>query len=156
MRRRDLIAAALSGPMALTVRAAPDGRVPLALSLKDELEAALRLAQPLVVMVSLHGCPFCRVVREHHLLQLHQEGQPIVQVDMRSNARVLDFAGQSRTHDELVRVWKVAVAPTLLFFGKGAKEVAPRLQGASIPDFYGAFLEQRIHAARLDLTATHR
>ena len=151
-----MIAAALSWQMALTVRAAPASGLPVALSLKDELDAALRLAQPLVVMISLEGCPFCRVVREHHLLPLQQEGQTIVQVDMRSNARVLDFAGQSRTHDELVKAWKVAVAPTLLFFGKGAKEVAPRLQGASIPDFYGAFLEQRIHAARLDLTAARR
>lgn len=142
--------------MALTVRAAPDSRLPVALSLKDELAAALRLAQPLVVMVSLEGCPFCRVVREHHLLPLRQEGQPIVQVDMRSDARVLDFAGQSRSHDELVRAWKVISAPTLIFFGKGAREVAPRLQGSSIPDFYGAYLEQRIHAARLDMTAARR
>ena len=156
MRRRNLIAAALSWQMALTVRAAPDGRLPVALSLKDELDAALRLAQPLVVMVSLDGCPFCRVVREHHLLPLRLEGQPIVQVDMRSDARVLDFAGQSRTHDELVRAWKIVSAPTLLFFGKGAREVAPRLHGSSIPDFYGAYLEQRIHAARLDLTGARR
>ena len=156
MRRRSLLGAALSWQMALTVRAAPDSRLPVALSLKDELAAALRLAQPLVVMVSLEGCPFCRVVREHHLLPLRHEGQPIVQVDMRSDARVLDFVGQLRTHDELVRAWKVVSAPTLLFFGKSAREVAPRLQGSSIPDFYGAYLEQRIHVARLDITAAHR
>lgn len=142
--------------MGLPVRAAPASPQLVPLSLKDELAAALRLAQPLVVMVSLEGCPFCRVVREHHLLPLRQEGQPIVQIDMRSNARVLDFAGQSRSHDELVRAWNVVSAPTLLFLGKGAREVAPRLQGSSIPDFYGAYLEQRIHAARLDVTAGRR
>lgn len=156
MRRRNLLGAALSWQLALTVRAAPDHRLPAAISLKDELAAALGLAQPLVVMVSLDGCPFCRVVREHHLVPLLQQGQPVVQVDMRSNARVLDFAGKSRSHDELVRTWKANVAPTLLFFGKGAREVAPRLQGASIPDFYGSYLEQRIHAARLELTAARR
>ena len=146
----------MSWQMALSVQAAPDNRLPIALSLKDELAAALRLGQPLVVMVSLEGCPFCRVVREHHLLPLLQEGQPIVQVDMRSDARVLDFAGQTRTHDGLVKGWKVVVTPTLLFFGNGAREVAPRLQGAAIPDFYGAYLEQRLHAARLDLAAARR
>lgn len=142
--------------MVPTVRAALDGRLAVAISLKDELNASLRLAQPLVVMVSLEGCPFCRVVREHHLLPLRQEGQPIVQVDMRSDARVLDFAGQSRTHDGLVKAWKVHVAPTLLFFGRGGGEIAPRLQGASIPDFYGAYLEQRLHAARLALADARR
>ena len=142
--------------MVPTVRAAPDGRLPVAMSLKDELNASLRLAQPLVVMVSLEGCPFCRVVREHHLLPLRQEGQPIVQVDMRSETRVLDFAGQSRTHDGLVKAWKVRVAPTLLFFGRGGEEIAPRLQGAAIPDFYGAYLEQRLQAARLALADARR
>lgn len=146
----------MSWQLALAVQAAPDSRLPLALSLKDELAAALRLAQPLVLMVSLEGCPFCRVVREHHLLPLLQEGQPIAQVDMRSDARLIDFAGRSRTHDELVRAWKVVSAPTLLFFGKGERELAPRLQGSSIPDFYGAYLEQRLHAARLDMTAAPR
>ena len=148
MRRRNLLGAALSLHFVQNVRAVPDHRLPAALSLKDELAAALELTLPLVVMVSLDGCPFCRVVRDHHLLPLLQQGQPVVQVDMRSNARVLDFAAKSRTHDELVKAWKVSVAPTLLFFGKGSAEVAPRLQGASIPDFYGSYLEQRIHAAR--------
>jgi hypothetical protein len=39
----------------------------------------------------------------------------------------------------------------VLFFGKGGSEVAQRLVGASIPDFYGAYLEERLRQARTGL-----
>lgn len=161
MKRRGFLATTLSGGAlsCLGVRqvgAAPSAGLPAALSLKAELELALRLASPLVVMVSLEGCVFCRIVRDQHLVSLLREGQPIVQVDMRSPARVLDFEGRATTHDELVKAWKVVAAPTLLFFGKGAREVAERLQGSSIPEFYGAYLEQRMQAARLDTAPIKR
>jgi hypothetical protein len=44
----------------------------------------------------------------------------------------------------------VDVAPTVLFFGRTGREVAPRLVGAS-RDFYGAYLEQRLETARRNL-----
>ena len=42
----------------------------------------------------------------------------------------------------------VKSSPTLLFFD-GGKEVAERLVGGYIPDFYGAYLDQRMHTARM-------
>jgi thioredoxin-related protein len=118
-------------------------------SMQDAIEDALRQQNPLIVMVSLHGCPFCKTVREGYLgPMLFDDKFPIVQVDMRSSRAVTDLAGKPTTHDELIRVWKVRVAPTLLFLGSGGRELAPRLVGASLPDFYGAYLDQRIAAAR--------
>lgn len=75
----------------------------------------------------------------------------MVQVDMRSDTTLVDFAGQRRTHDQLVRSWSVDAAPTVLFFGRGGREIAPRLRGASIPDFYGAYLDDRIQIARREI-----
>jgi thioredoxin-related protein len=160
LKRRGFLASALSGGAlsclgARQVDAAPGG-LPAAVSLKAELDVALRLGRPLVVMVSLDGCPFCKIVRDQHLRSMLREGQPVVQVDMRSPAQVLDFEGRATTHDELVKTWKVVAAPTLLFFGKGAREVAQRLEGSSIPDFYGAYLEQRLQAARLETAPINR
>jgi len=150
VRRRLLLAGLLL--LASKAGAGGAGRLPLARSLADELQAALRLRAPLVVMVSLDGCVFCGVVRDHHLLPLlAQGGQPIVQVDMRRETPVVDLAGQRRTHDQLVRAWGVKAAPTLLFLGPDGREIAPRLQGASIPDFYGAYLEERLQTARREL-----
>jgi len=105
------------------------------------------------VMASLDGCPFCRRVRDHHLAPLLAEtGQPVVQVDMASSMSLTGFDGQATTHDQQLRAWKVTVAPTVLFFGRGGREVAERLVGASIPDYYGAYLEQRLQAALKSLS----
>lgn len=122
-------------------------QLPVARSLKEELAAALKAGQPLVVMVSLAGCAYCDIVRNHYLLPLSQRGAFVVQVDWRSTMPLQDFVS-SGSHDDAVRRWKVRVAPTLLFFGPGGREVAPRLAGVSSLDFYGAYLDARMEEAR--------
>lgn len=121
-------------------------------SLAGELSAALAAGQPLVVLVSLDGCPFCKLVRQAYLGPLRSEnGQRVVQIDMGSARRLAGFRGELATHDQLVRAWGVKTAPTVLFFGRGGREIAARLVGASIPDFYGAYLQDRLQAARRSL-----
>lgn len=143
------VGAGLSIGLAAHTQAAVPILLPPSRSLLDELAQAQAAQQPLLVMVSLPGCPFCKVVREHYLGPMHQrEGLPVVQVDMRSNVATTDFAGRAKTHDELVRAWGVGIAPTVLFFGKGAGEVADRLEGGYLPDFYGAYLDDRLLVAR--------
>jgi hypothetical protein len=51
----------------------------------------------------------------------------------------------------LTRAWKIAVAPTLLFLGVGGKEVAERMEGAYLPDFYGPYLDERLVTGRKTL-----
>ena len=98
LRRRHwsaLAAAALLGGAGLPLRAA--GRtLPLSVSLPDELAQALAGRQPLVVMVSLHRCPWCEEVRNNYLAPMRErEGLPVVQVDMRSEqgTRTVQGAG---------------------------------------------------------------
>jgi len=123
--------------------------LPMPASLPDALGAALKKGSPLVVMVSLAGCPFCTIARDHYLAPLQgQAGLTIVQIDMRNRDMVKDFSGASQTQDQLVRSWGVKVAPTVLFFGRGGVEVAERLVGGYIPDFYGAYLDDRLRTAR--------
>lgn len=153
-RRRDWVLWVGASLVTLPVMAqvlAPRGAaatLPAAQSLPDELAQALQKKQPLIVMVSLDGCVFCLQARQSHLSPMHRAGAPIVQVDMRNKQPVLDFAGKLTTHDELTRRWKVSITPTLLFFGPGGKEVAERMEGAYLPDFYGPYLEERMSQGR--------
>jgi glutaredoxin len=127
--------------------AAPDA-LPASRSLPQELAAALAKDHPLIVMVSLAGCPYCHAARRSYLLPMWREGVPLVQVDMRSQTSTVDFNQQRVTHDQLVQQWRVSMAPTLLFWGAQGREVAERMEGAYLPDFYGAYLEARIQKAR--------
>lgn len=122
------------------------------MSLMDDLKKALAKRSPLLVMVSLEGCPYCQTVRESHLAPLvRREGLPVVQVDMRSKSPIKDFKGSVVTHDSLIRSWGVRVAPTVLFFGPGGEEISERLVGGYIPDFYGSYLDDRLRLARMSL-----
>ena len=123
--------------------------LPPATSLPDELARALIAGSPLVVMVSLEGCPFCKIVRESYLAPMRQEqGLPVVQVDMRSQRSVRNFNGSATTHEALIAAWRIEVAPTVLFLGRQGAEVASRLVGGYIPDFYGAYLDERLETGR--------
>lgn len=150
LRRRLLLAGAAACACGASL-AAP-ATLPAAVSLPDELAQALKKGSPLLVMVSLDGCPFCKVARQNYLAPLReQEGVPVVQVDMRSSRTLRNFQGHVITHDELIRSWGIKVAPTVLIFGRGGLEIAERMVGGYIPDFYGAYLDDRLQQARAAL-----
>ena len=152
LTRRTWLGVTLLCGIQLPVGAA-QAALPAAKSLPDELALALKGGGPLVVMVSLDGCPFCKTVRQNYLSPLRvQERLIVVQVDMRSTAPVRDFHAATLTHEQLVRAWAITMAPTLLFFGPSGIEVAPRLVGVSSSDYYGGFLDDRLAQARSALT----
>ena len=150
LKRRRLLAGL--GALATLALAAPARAaaktLPPSHALPAELARALAARQPLVVMVSLHGCPWCKVVREHYLAPMHaEEGLHVVQVDWGSAQATQTVDGAPITHGELARAWKVKLAPTVLFLGPGGRELAERLEGGS-PDFYSGYLDQRLEQAR--------
>lgn len=150
LTRRTLIQVSL-GTLALSgvVQAqTPVAMLPLARSLPDELTTALAQGEPLIVMASLEGCVFCKMVRQSHLAPMHRQGYPVVQVDLRLAQAVRDFSGTMTTHDELTRRWRIGITPTVLFFGPRGQEVAERMEGAYQPDFYGPYLDDRLALAR--------
>ena len=149
-RRQGLRALALLGLGASGVAPArvAGKTLPLSASLPDELARALKARQPLVVMVSLHRCPWCEEVRNNYLGPMQAEqALPVVQIDMRGTQRTVGAQGQPIVHDAQVRAWGVKVAPTVLFLGPGGREVADRLVGGS-NDFYATYLDRRLEQAR--------
>lgn len=154
-RRQALqcLAVGLTGIGPLGAPAAPV-TLPSTESLAASLDQAMRVKQPLVVMVSLHGCAFCKVVRENYLQPLRASGLQVVQVDMRDSRALVDFDGAALTHDAWVRKQGIKLAPTVLFFGAQGREVAARLKGVYLPDFYGAYLDEQLTVARRVVAGT--
>ena len=129
---------------------APHPSLPVAASLRAAAVDAQALRRPLVLMVSIQNCAFCDLVRTNYLGPMHRRGElHAVQIDMLDRHTALqDFQGQSSTARALTRQWGLRIAPTLLFFNAEGREVAPRLEGMAVPEFYGAYLEQRLALAR--------
>jgi len=127
---------------------AADHPLPSTTSLPEALAKALQGKQPLVVMVSLQGCPFCKVVRESYLRPLFEAGLPVVQIDMREARTLVDADGSTVSQDVWIKKRGIKLAPTVLFLGAQGREVADRLKGAYLPDFYGAYLDEQLTVAR--------
>jgi len=122
--------------------------------------------KPMVVMFSLRGCPWCDALRREHFTGLiaaqERLGILAVEVDMTDSHA---FVSAQRTPTpaslradsprELSRLYRVRLAPTVLFLGPDG-EVAERLVGYGSPDFFGAYLDQRIAQARSALRASQR
>jgi thioredoxin-related protein len=144
--RRELLAASLLGTLLAPARAA-EVLLPTPDSLAAALESAMQRHRALVLMVSLPGCPWCKLVRQSYLTPLRAEGQPVIELSNQDESRITDFDGAATTPARVVTRLRVQVTPTVLFVGREGKEVAQRLLGVSSVDFYGAYLQERVDAA---------
>jgi thioredoxin-related protein len=123
--------------------------LPLARNLRDLALAQTAKGQPLVIMVSLPRCPYCELVRRNYLLPYRAEGLlNSWQIDTTDHSALIDFAGKPTTPAAWSQAMRVKVMPTLLFFDQNGREIAPRLEGVAVPDFYGAYLDERLATAR--------
>ena len=128
--------------------------LPSPVSLRGAATAAAARGEPLVVMTTLSGCPYCDLVRNHYLLPMRRAGEvQAVQLDIRDRSSNLQgFKGENSTPAEQTRLWRARFAPTVLFFGPDGQELAERLEGVAVPDFYGEYLEARLSEARRKLS----
>lgn len=107
---------------------------------------------PLIVMVSLRSCPHCELVRRTHLLPLLRGGRArgiphIRQIELNGQAAMRDFNGRAITHADFAKIYKIKVAPVVMFFGAKGEMLAEPLVGAMIPDFYGAHFDAALAEA---------
>lgn len=146
----------MATPPAVSI--APTTALPTTKSLPDAAQAAARLEQPLVVMTTLKGCPYCDVVRGHYLLPMQRSGQiHAIQLDMTDRTTpIKGFDGRATTAAAQIKSWRAKLAPTVLFLDTKGEELAERLVGMAVPDLYGSYLDSRIDEARRNLTAASR
>ena len=88
---------------------------------------------------------------------MRREGKvQAVQIDIRDRSSNLQgFMGENTTPAEQARLWKARFAPTVLFLGPKGQELAERLVGVAVPDFYGDSLDARLMEARKRLKLAH-
>lgn len=156
--RRDLLLALAAAALpAVAAPAPPD--LPLAIDLSADARSVRRARTPLVVLFSVPNCPYCHEVRRSHLLPLLRDparGPRFIlrQVDLGGEARVVGFDGRATTHAELARARGVRAAPEVVFWDDLGQPVAEPLRGMLLPDFYAAYLDESLEAARRALNAS--
>ena len=130
-----------------------ESSLPAATDLRADARNAKRSGFPLIVVVSLAGCPHCEVVRRSHLLPLlREEVQPpkpiIRQIEINGRDFLRDFAGKEITHAQFAKTYGARIAPVVFFFNAEGESLAGPLIGAMIPDFYGAYFDAALSEAQ--------
>jgi hypothetical protein len=127
--------------------------LPTTTSLRQSAERAVSAGQPLIIMTTLAGCPWCDIVRQQYLVPMNKAKQLFAfELDVRDrNSRLQAFDGSFTTPSDQTRAWKARFAPTVLFFDAKGQEIAERLVGVAVPDFYGSYLESRLAEAKTRL-----
>ena len=149
-RRRFSKLLVLGGTLPTAWAHAKDTALPVPSSLPHVALEAKAKGEPLVLLISLPGCPFCELVRRSYLLPARlSDGLQAWQLDVTDKTTpLIGFNGQPTTAASQAKAWKATFTPTVLFIGSQGQELAERLVGIAVPDFYGAYLEQRLVTAR--------
>ena len=133
---------------------AQDTALPIPDSLPEAAAAAQRQGEPLVLLISLRGCPYCELVRRNYLLPARANGLPVWQINMQDKQRpLIGFDGQVSHAAAVIAQARIRLAPTVLFLNARGQEVAARLTGIASVDFYGAYLDERLTTARQAVSA---
>jgi hypothetical protein len=124
--------------------------LPVPASLPEAAGLAAKQGGPLVLLISLPGCPYCELVRRNYLLPARNEsGLEAWQLHISDNSTpLIGFDGKSTTAAAWTKAWKATFTPTVLFLGPDGQKLAEPLVGVAVPDFYGAYLDERLASAR--------
>ena len=107
-----------------------------------------------MVLISLPGCVYCEMVRRNYLLPgRRDDGLQAWQLNISDRTTLLaGFDGKPTAAALQAKAWNATFTPTVLFIGSQGQELAERLVGIAVPDFYGAYLAQRLATARKALS----
>lgn len=171
-----LVPALLGAPLLLSANLAlaqqRHATLPLLTNFTADAARAQKEHQPILVLVSIERCPYCEQIRRSHLIPLSRQTNPgvlIREVDLhssqsiRESASAANQAGRNALHANAAQTkvtqaqwaqrYGARVAPTVLLLSPSGELLAEPLVGASIPDFYGAYLEERIEITKRKLAA---
>ncbi|MGC9162514.1 MAG: thioredoxin family protein [Thiomonas sp.] len=113
-------------------------------NLERSVQQAVAKGQPLIVMFSLPSCPYCEKLRRTEYQYLVRDGYLVQQIEITDRNPVIGFDGKPTSGVQLARQYGIKIAPTVLFFGPGGKEIGERITGAPTADFYGAFVDRAL------------
>jgi thioredoxin-related protein len=128
--------------------------LPMPVDLRQAAQAAALKAEPLILMLSLPGCPWCELLRRNYLLPMRGEGAAVYECMVNdSTARLRDAQGRLTSPQALAHAWKITITPTVVFLNAQGQEIAPRIEGVASADFIGAVLDERLALARAKIKA---
>jgi len=129
--------------------------VPMMDDLRDvsrDLQVLRERQIPMLVFFHATYCTYCRTVDEEFLQTMaddpaYKDRLIIRRVEIDSPTPEIQWQGVSYTPVEFARLQGVQLVPQVMFFAPDGRQVVDELKGVTVPDFYPAYLDQRLEAA---------
>lgn len=147
MKRRTVLAAWLASSAALAQpRETP---LPTPASLQTAALLAQSKGEPLVLLVSVAGCPWCELLRRNYLTPMRAEGLQAFQIKVNDRTTaVADFKALASTGADIADTYQAKLTPSVLFLNAQGVEIAPRIAGVASADLLGTQLDSALRLAR--------
>ena len=103
----------------------------------------------LTVLVARQDCPWCDKLKRQVLLPDVKNGQfdqqwLLGEFRIDEGETVTDFAGNRVSAQALAKGWRAELTPTVLFLNRQGEEIAPRITGVKLVDFYDDYLQRSL------------
>jgi thioredoxin-related protein len=135
----------------------PDDMLPVPENLQREAAQAHADRKAFLLMFSLPGCGYCKVVRRNYLVPLLRDASPadrpvIREVQITSRDSLQGFDGKATTQSALATRYGVQVAPTVIVVNAEGELLADPIVGGDNNGFYSAYLDRALEAAEKQFT----
>jgi thioredoxin-related protein len=136
----------------LTPALAQAGEVPPAQNLRADGAIATQKGLPILLFYTASYCRYCDAVKAEFLGHMaidpaYQTRAIFREVRIDSSTPLVDFNASITTHHHFADQRPITLVPTVEFVDGSGKHLAAPMIGASIPDFYGAYLDRGIEHA---------
>lgn len=124
-------------------------------SLAADARQAANKNLPILLFFTQPGCAFCQRARREYLRPLAESGAWSARTLIREIAietTIAGIDGNSISGRDLARSYGIRAFPTVIFIDGNGRQIAEPVAGFTVPDFYAAYLEQRLEAAIARLT----
>ncbi|HCV20914.1 MAG: hypothetical protein V1245_06360 [Arenicellales bacterium] len=140
----------------LSAASAESAEVPPATDLAAAGNIAAGRQVPIVLFYSADYCLRCEAVKAEFLGFMavgdaYRERALFREIRTDSGATLVGFDNRPTTHDHFARQRNIRLVPTLEFVDDHGRALAEPLVGATIPDYYAAYVNRGIDRALLQL-----
>jgi len=142
----------------LSTGPAQAGTVPIASDLQEDASTSRAANLPILLIYTAKHCHYCDEVKAGVFNPIaadpaYRERMLLREVRIDSNIRLVGFNGDVTSHRSFASDRGITIVPTLEFLDGAGLQVSRPLVGVSIPDYYGAYVDNGIEQAIRNLRA---
>jgi len=142
----------------LSTGPAQAGTVPIASDLQEDASTSRAANLPILLIYTAKHCHYCDEVKAGVFNPIaadpaYRERMLLREVRIDSNIRLVGFNGDVTSHRSFATDRGITIVPTLEFLDGAGLQVSRPLVGVSIPDYYGAYVDNGIEQAIRNLRA---